>query len=228
MARGIRYILGRIGQITILTVGSAIFISLCFASLTLAEGEKMHSGEIEEAASPSSIMQILMSPAGAPIDRCLIPQKPPEAQKCRAFFNIDEDVLQNLLKSYPDCLDGHTFYYNFSNQPVIELSKPLEIYGLTENPITISGLRLVPGNSFPNGMPAVVVIGNAVRIKDIFLDGFTNGVFYASADNTNHKLIGGEISGPEGSNLAIEACHNAPDIDGLAVSGFNKKISVIE
>lgn len=229
--RGLRYLAKRIRQIAILTIGSAIFLGLCFASLTQAKNGNIPEGQDIEnrAASPTKIMQILMTPAGSPVDGCLLPVKLPDPERCKPFFNVDdEDVLENLLQNYTSCLDGHTFYYDFSNQPVITLNRPLKIYGRTEEPLTIKGLKLAPGKDFPKGSPAIAVFGKTIRLKDIQLDGFETGILFASEDGQKNKLIGGEINGSGKSDRAILACHASPSVDGTIITGYAEKVSVIK
>lgn len=225
--RGLQYLLKRIKQIAVLSIGTAVFLGLSIVSLTQAGPGEGGDGGGKITASPASIMQILMMPDGSPIDRCLIPTMPLEEEKCRSFHNIDEDVLQNLFQSYKNCLDD-SYYLNFSNQPAIKLSRPLIIYGRTEKPLIIKGLKLSPAAGFPMGSPAITVYGKAVSLDDVRLNGFDNGILFASEDNSRHKLTGGNINGAKDSGLAIEACHNPPAISGTSISGYEERVSVIE
>jgi len=226
--RGMRYLLKRIRQIAVLSIGTAIFFGLCFASLTQAQNEAMAEVNKKVAADPSKVMQVLMQPAGAPIDRCLVPENAPAVEKCRAFFNVDnEEVLENLLQNYTRCLDGHSYYYDFSNQPVVKLSHTIKVYGRTDLPFTIKGLRLIPGKGFPEGAPAIEVHGKAVLLKNLDLKGFKTGILFASQNNENHEVVGGRIRTKEGASQAILSCRNAPLVEGTKISGYSEKVSVI-
>lgn len=232
MARGIRYIVKRIRQVLILSIGSAVFIGLCFASMGRAGSEKSSStgggNTGEKSVQPAQIMQILMAPAGSPVDGCLLPTKIPSIEKCEPFFNVDDqDILENLLHNYTSCLDGNSYYYDFSNQPVIKLKRPLEIYGRTDEPLIIKGMKLTPGKNFPKESPAIVIFGKTVELKDLHLDGFDNGILFASNENVEHQLIGGKINGTSHSSSGIRACFNPPHIDGTVISGYQEMVSVI-
>lgn len=217
--KGLRYIARRIRQIVILSIGSALFIGLCFISLTQAESESPQEQKVQSrAVSPIKVMQVLMAPAGSPIDGCLIPEAPPVLQKCQPFFNVDdEDILENLLQNYTKCLDGHSYYYDFSNQPVVELSRTLKIYGRTDEPLIIKGLKLIPGKSFPKGNPGIAIYGKSVRLRNIYMDGFKNAIIFASPDNHRHKVIGGEIHVSDEGTPPIRACHTSPVVEGIKV-----------
>lgn len=227
--RGIRYIVKQIRQIAVLSIGLALFFGLCFASLTQAQSDQLEDHEEQgQAALPTKVMQILMVPAGSPINRCPLEEEPPAVEKCRPFFNIDnEDILKNLLQNYTRCLDGHSYYLDLSNQPAVGLSKTLDIYGRTDSPLTIRGLKLIPDESFPIDIPAIIIHGKQIILKDVHLEGFESGILFASQNNEQHQIIGGEIKGPGNGKLAIAACHASPKLEGVDISGYSEEISVI-
>jgi len=151
MARkGLEYLAKRLRQIMILTIGSILFIGLCFMSLTQAENGKANKATKEgNSASPTKVMQILMEPTGKPIDKCEIPISEFEKGECKTFFNINEDVLQNLFSNYSECLSGSTYYLNFSNRRHVKITNPLVISSKGKEKLSIEGLKLIASKKFP-------------------------------------------------------------------------------
>ena len=181
MARkGIRYIVKRARQLALLSIGTALFIALCFISISQARTGDVIAGVNPRAAVPSKLMKILMIPAGAPIDACITEDEPPSVGRCLPFFNVDEDTLENLLQNYTKCLDGQAYFYDFSRQPAVRLTRTLKIYSRTDEPLTVKGLRLKPAESFPKDSPAIIIYGKSVNLKDVQLDGFKNEIVHCS------------------------------------------------
>lgn len=227
--KSLRYLLQRIRQIIVLSIGVAIFIGLCFASLSIATTNSTQDDQVPQTMSATATMQVLLTPSGIPIDKCLMPKPEPVDKDCKPFVNIDEGVLQDLLRNYTKCIEDSSFNINFSNQPIIKLTKSITIFGRTDNPLTITGLKLVPDENFPKDAPALIVYGRSVELKDISLDGFKTGILYASKDNHLHKLIGGRIHIAKEDGAAITACNNLPDIAAnVNFSGYSENVSIIE
>lgn len=178
--RGIRYIVKRVKQIAILSIGTALFIALCSISIGQARTGGLTADASMHTALPSKVMKILMAPAGIPIDACPTEDEIPAVDECRPFFNIDEDALENLLQNYTECLEGHSYFYDFSTQPAVQLTKTLKIYGRTDEPLTIKGLKLKPDKSFPKDSPAIIIYGKPVDFREVQIDGFKNGIVNCS------------------------------------------------
>lgn len=176
MARkGLQYVVKRIRQIAISSIVLLAFIGLCFASLTQAEGKKDPAIDIQ-AIPADDVMRALMATEYIP---CM--EKTPSTETCKAFLNIDEDVLKNLLLNYPACMDGYRYFLDFSNQPMIKLSKVLKVYSRSKDKFTVRGLKLARGDSFPKGSPAIVVYGDSINMEDTKLEGFEKGVIHCNA-----------------------------------------------
>lgn len=227
--RGIRYIVERGLEITMLLVGSVVLVALCMVSISQADNTlKASNTKAPNAVSPAAMMQILITPAGVPADSCLMPVDLPKPDRCKIFFKVDdEDVLENLIQNYTSCLDGHDYYYNFHNSPVT-LTRTLKIYGRTDkSPLIIDGLNLTPAKNFPKGQPAIAVFGKSVKLKNTNLNGFDTGIVFVAAQNSKHELIGGKIIGGNKPDRAIISCNAAPTISGMKISGFKDEISVV-
>lgn len=74
-----------------------IFILGVAPSVSAQNGAKF-AIEQTPAANPASIMQILMLPQGAPIDKCILPQKDAVTDECNKLINTEEPIDQMMLK----------------------------------------------------------------------------------------------------------------------------------
>ena len=228
-SRGAHPTIKQIKQIFFFTLTLISFVGLCSASLTQGEDDSAETADVEmKAVASTDIMRGLIAPAKKHSLKCALPESTPPLKRCMPFFNIDETTLTNLVHNYPNCLEGHSFYINFSTQPPVVINKPLKIYGRTEEPFTITGLSLRPSKKFPKGSPAVIVYGKEIILKTPDIKGFKNAVFYNSDDNQTQKIIGGRLSTEKSDNPAIISCDTPPDIAGIEISGYNEDLLVID
>ena len=82
------------------TVIMAIVLGLFLPSIVLAQKEDSKPKQnIEFAARPASVMQVLMMPAGTPIDKCLVPRTEEERRECQSILDL-ENSLKNLMEEH--------------------------------------------------------------------------------------------------------------------------------
>lgn len=230
--KGLTYVVQRIKQIIVYTLFLVTFVALCCVSISQAKNQHQNSSEKQatniNSADSIRVMQILLSPEEDMSEICNIDETPPEIGKCKPIFNIDENVLQDLLNNYTTCFNEDSAYINLSTRAAITLTKPLRIFGRKEKPLTIKGLSLVPAVGFHLTSPAIIIYGEAVNISDVHLDGFENGIVYASEDNTKHKISGGSIKTLNFAKQAITACENAPTVTDIDIEGYEKPVCIIK
>lgn len=204
-----------------------ILIGLISASLSQAKTEvELGSLTTNTAAPATAIMGGLISTEKNNI-KCKIPEVIPPEKRCTVFFYINELTLRNLVQNYTECLDGNSYYLNFSNQPAVILNDTLKIYGRTDEPFVISGLKIKPSGDFDQTKPAIAIYGKEIILKDISIKDFDHPLFYAANENIEQKIIGGKIVSGKSADVAITSCFEAPQIDRLEIKGFDSEIAII-
>lgn len=213
-------------KFSLLIFTMVIIAALFQTSLTKASGPSV--AHKPTPIPPTDVMRGLITKDTSGELKCLISADPPTMRPCRGFVNtVDEAALRNLVQNYPNCLDGPLYSLNFGTQPEIVINKTLVIYGRTDKPFIIRGLRLVAGRDFPPEGPAVAIYGKEVILENIYLEGFNSGIFLGSSDGIPHKIIGGEFISGEVGNSAITSCFDTPIVEDIETSGFKETVSII-
>lgn len=161
------------------------------AKLSLLSAEPSAAKKVA-ALSATTANRLMMSPPQVVKNECEEMQLPPAVDRCKPFMFLDEGSLQDLLNSYPACLEEAPYTLNLVPVPEIELSKPLVIYGRTDDPFTIKGLKVVAGKEFPKGEPAIKVMGGGVNIDNLQANGFEKAV--QLSDTSKHIVAFGHTN----------------------------------
>lgn len=168
-----------------------IIIGLAHLSMLSAETLEPKGNNEKRSPSATTVMRWMMSPPEIVRVECeeILPEP---AEKCRPFLFLDEGSLQDLLNNYPACLEEPPYSLNFDPLPEIELTKPLIIYGRTDEPLKIRGLKLKAAEDFPKGEAAVKVAGGLVLIEGLNARGFEKAA--QLEDLSKHSIELGKIN----------------------------------